>query len=181
MTDRPVEEEAGPEDRIPSVVLVDPFDTEDTKLTRIARRAVWTAIEDVVNPEIPERENDVRFTPVQFVEAHGATFIVEIRGQSSYTGHGKQGLRPERLALLYHLQATTGIPVILVFVEGAESWRWAWLSALGPTQPIAQGDGTAGSRRSGWPVRDPAFTKESGRITLFDAPLPAPPGPTGLF
>jgi hypothetical protein len=170
------DEETAREDVRGSVVLFDPFDTEETSLTRLARRAAWAAIDEEVEPEKPEYQQPVSAWPVQFVKVGGRTVALEMRGQSSFTAHGKQGIRTERMGFLYRLDET--FPVLLVFVEGATKWRWAWLRELPPAESISKGDGTAGSRRSGWHVRE-LHTVE-GPFTLLSS-LPAPPVSKGLF
>lgn len=146
----------------PSVALTDPLDHEQTQLTVIAQRALEFALEN----------SALGAHPVQFVGLEdGRTIILEVHGQSSVTGHGKQGLRPERLAFLRDLEARTQYPALLIFVEGYESWRMAWLRDLPSAVPISYGrDGEPGSRRYGWHVDE--LDKRTGPLML---PASVPP------
>jgi hypothetical protein len=129
----------------PSVALSDPRDREQTQLTALAQRLLDDAL---------ARDPDAHGYPAEFVVlASGETIVLEVHGQSSATGHGKQGLRPDRAALLRRLDAA-GFAVRLVFVEGVESRREAWLHDLPAAVPISLGlDGDPDSRRYGWPAK----------------------------
>lgn len=133
----------------PSVALYDPYDTEQTRLSGWARAALRYLLDGMA------RALGSRFQafPVQFLRlADGTLVVLEVHGQSSVTGHGRQGLRPERLALLHTLN-DKGIPVYLAFIEGMASWRGAWLHDLPEADPISWGeDGVPGSKRFGWHV-----------------------------
>ncbi|HEX7088704.1 MAG TPA: hypothetical protein VF192_01130 [Longimicrobiales bacterium] len=141
--------------RHPSVALYDPYDSEQTRLTHLAQRALEDALEGEA----------LQGFPVQFVRLDGGeVVVVEVHGQSSVTGHGKQGLRPDRLAFLRGL----GYPVLLAFFEGIDSRREAWLHDLPEAQPISL---ETGNKRYGWPVSE--MEKKSGLFRL-PASVPAP-------
>lgn len=146
-----------------SMFLYDPLDEEQTRLTRLAHRAAQSAI--------LEEQPVVRATPVQFVQlASGETIVWEVHGQASWTANGRQGLRPERVAMLRQLNAA-GYSVLIDFVEGAESYWRAWLHDLPEAQPITHGqDGDRGSKRFGWKCAD--LEKIEGRLVL---PTEVPP------
>jgi hypothetical protein len=139
-----------------SVALADPSDRERTRLTALAQRALEDAL---------DRDPRVRAHPVEFVTlVSGETIVVEVHGQSSATGHGKQGLRPERVRHLRRLQ-DAGFPVLLVFVEGAESRREAWLHDLPPARPVSLGDpADPDTARYGWRARE--LGRVRGALTL---------------
>lgn len=129
-----------------SYLLYDPKDTETTKLTHIAHAAGRAALSQMALAQ-----------PVQIALAFESQqpYVLEVHGQSSVTGHGKQGLRPRRLALLRILQGQ-GIPVLLVFTEGKAKHRIAWLHDLPKAQPISFGDDAdrEGTMRYGWHVSE---------------------------
>jgi hypothetical protein len=123
-------------------------DSEVTKESVAAHRA---AIETIVG------DDDSRFLtcPVQLLMDRTTEFLyaIEVRGQSSVTAHGKQGLRPLRGAMLERLNET-GIPVYFAIKDG-HKWRLAWMSELGPSVAISKGaDGAKETARAGWPVRE---------------------------
>lgn len=74
-------------------------------------------------------------------------YVVEVRGQSSASGHGKQGALPSHIAELREI----GWPVLMVFVDGGRV-QWMWLDD--PDVPIANVDLDPAHRRMGWFVRD---------------------------
>jgi hypothetical protein len=79
---------APPAAPVPSLALVDASDTETTKLSGLTQRALHDALA-AVDPNEP----GPRGFPVQFVRLRsGEMIVLEMRGQSSATGHGKQGL-----------------------------------------------------------------------------------------
>lgn len=94
--------------------------------------------------------------PVQLVMDRATEFVyaVEVRGQSSVTAHGKQGLRPLRGAVLERLNET-GVPVFFAIKDGRK-WRLAWMSELGPSKAISLGESGAKEEtaRAGWPVSE---------------------------
>lgn len=141
---------------LPSFAVYERGDTEQTRLSALARAAFVEAVE----------RDDLEAHAVQLVKLpSGQTIVVEVRGQSSWTGHGRQGMRPGRAAFL----RDCGYPVLLVFVEGAVSYRWCWLSELdgGPA-------GRLGFDRSGWDVS--LMRKVEGPLRLpacIDAVEPA--------
>jgi hypothetical protein len=139
---------APPAAPVPSLALVDASDTETTKLSGLTQRALHDALA-AVDPNEP----GPRGFPVQFVRLRsGEMIVLEMRGQSSATGHGKQGLRPARINFLRRLDAA-GFAVRFVFVEGVASRREAWLHDLPPASAIALGrDGDPDSERWGWYV-----------------------------
>lgn len=143
-----------------SVFLYDPGDTEVTQLTGLAHRAARAQVDSqvIAHP-------NVGAYPVQLMNlADGSLIAWEVHGQSSATGHGKQGLRPQRVELLRMLEAQ-GIPVLLTFVEGRNSWRQAWLHDLPAARPISLGqDGDPNSKRYGWPAHE--FEKGNGSLDL---------------
>jgi hypothetical protein len=134
-------------------VIADPTDQEHTTLTSLARTAVLEALAGAG-----------RAMPVEFVRlASGETIVLEARGQSSVTGHGRQGLRPERIAFLRELDER--FPVLLVFFEGATSRREAWLRDLGAATVVSKGEaGDPDSVRYGWSVQE--MGKPAGRFEL---------------
>jgi hypothetical protein len=140
------------EDRISaphSAFLYDPNDTERTNQTVAAYVAGIDTMEN--SPAVLETG------PVQVVHSAGSMYVLELHGQASATAHGKQGLRPERLALLHYIEEA-GLPVLLAFRDGG-TWQWGWLSELGQAQPITYGEaGAEASKRYGWPVS--AFRRE---------------------
>lgn len=131
-----------------SMFLYDPLDTEQTRLTRIAHHAARAAVLEGEGPTVEAH-------PVQFVRLPSGEMIAwEVHGQSSVTGRGKQGLRPERIAMLHQL-AERGFAVLIDFVEGFDSYRRAWLHDLPVAKPISHGqDGDPASKRFGWPVEE---------------------------
>jgi hypothetical protein len=137
-----------PASRLPTVAISDPTDTEDTRLTTLARRALYAALRDADPNAVGPRG-----FPVELVVLRSGELVaVEMRGQSSVTGHGKQGLRPSRIEVLRRLQKF-GIPVRLVFVEGVAARREAWLHDLPPAKCVARGaTGDPDSSRWGWYV-----------------------------
>lgn len=123
-------------------------DSEVTKESVAAHRA---AVEAIVG------EDDSRFLtcPVQLLMDRSTEFLyaIEVRGQSSVTGHGKQGLRPLRGAMLERLNET-GIPVYFAIKDG-HKWRLGWMSELGPSVAISHGEaGAKETARAGWPVSE---------------------------
>jgi len=134
--------EAELEARSHSAVLTDPADTERTTDTEQAHAFAAEAL----------RAGDFRTAPVQLVwhPASGLCLILECRGQRSATGHGKQGLHPERGALLEAAQEA-GLPVRLAFLDRT-SWQQAWLEELPDAVPISLANGAG--RRFGWRVDD---------------------------
>lgn len=143
----------------PSMFLFDPLDSEETRLTQIAQRAAQAEVVSEAHV------SGVEAYPVQFVKlTSGETIVWEVHGQSSVTGHGKQGLRPERVEMLRQL-AAAGYSVLIDFVEGFDSYRRAWLHDLGAARPISHGqDGDPGSKRFGWSVSE--MDKCNGRLRL---------------
>lgn len=131
----------------PSVFLYDPLDQEQTRLTALAHAAVKAEMDRAI------AEENVRCWSVFFVELANKQLVAMCAvGQSSVTGHGKQGLRPDRIAFLHELNER-GLPVYLVFVEGMTAWRSAWLHDLPEAKPIAKGDrGARETMRYGWHV-----------------------------
>lgn len=114
-----------------SYLLYDPTDTERTRLTEIAHEAARHAIEG----------NGIRTAALQwaFTKETHELYILEVHGQSSATSHGWQGLRPGRLSALRELNAR-GIPVLLIFCEGARTFKVAWMHDCGQAKVIAVGD-----------------------------------------
>jgi hypothetical protein len=125
--------------------------SEVTKDTVKAHRAAIKSIG-------PVDAEDSRFLaiPIELLMDRQTEFLyaVEVRGQSSVTAHGKQGLRPLRGAVLERLDAT-GIPVFFAIQDG-NKWRTAWMSELGPSVAISKGDdgAKADTARAGWPVSE---------------------------
>jgi hypothetical protein len=148
------EEEALPR---PSVALYDPHDREETALSGIALRAARAVLDEAQGAY-----------PVQLVVLESGDLVVlEIHGQSSVTGHGNQGLRPTRIALLRRLHDDHGLPSYLIFVEGHKVWRRSWLHDLPAAKPISHGlDGDPDSKRYGWSVAE--MERVEGEIVLPD-------------
>lgn len=149
-------------------LLYEEGSSEVTKDTVKAHRAAIASIGDV-------EAEDSRFVtaPVQLLMDRQTEFVyvAEIRGQSSVTAHGKQGLRPLRGAILERLNET-GVPVFFAIQDG-HKWRVAWMSELGPSVPISKGDdgARADTARAGWPVSEFATVDE---LILPDAYDPQP-------
>lgn len=151
----------------PSVFLYDPLDQEQTRLTALAHAAVKAEMDRAI------AEENVRCWSVFFVELANKQLVAMCAvGQSSVTGHGKQGLRPGALALYRLLNDQKDIDgVYLVFVEGHSSWRGVWLHDLGQASPIQLTDASdPTSGRYGWSVRD--MDKQTGPFVL---PTHVPP------
>lgn len=136
------------EDRIetPHAALL--FEEGESEVTRESVPAHREAI-DVL-------EDDRFLTiPVQLVMDRSTEFVyaIEVRGQSSVTAHGKQGLRPLRGAVLERLNET-GVPVLFAIKDGRK-WRLGWMDELGPSKTISRGDdGAKETARAGWPVSE---------------------------
>lgn len=111
-----------------SQVTINSPDNEWTAVTHIAY--------EVVADHIAGRGLVAR--AVEFVRlASGEMVILEARGQSSVTGHGRQGISPDRISFLRSLSACTGYPVLFVFVEGYQSYEYAWLHDLRDGRAVA--------------------------------------------
>lgn len=140
------------EDRIetPHAALL--YEGGDSEVTKESVPAHREAIEAIVG------DDDSRFLtgPVQLLMDRETEFIyvVEVRGQSSVTAHGKQGLRPLRGYLLERLNES-GVPVLFAIKDGRK-WRLGWMSELGPSQAISHGEAGAKDEtaRAGWPVSE---------------------------
>lgn len=76
-------------------------------------------------------------------------YVAEVRGQSSATGHGKQGAHPAQLAQLREIREQ----VLIVFKDGGYV-QSVWLHDPGPE--IVEIDKDAAHRRQGWWVREMA-------------------------
>jgi hypothetical protein len=139
---------------LPSFAIYERGDNEATKLSRYARRALRAAV---------EADNLEGFVVQNVRLKSGERIWVEMRGQSSFTAHGRQGLRPDRAAFLRDIQAERAgrRAVLLVFFEGESSWYWAWLHDLGEATAISLGEGT-GAKRFGWYVSE--MTKGDGEF-----------------
>lgn len=92
----------------------------------------------------------------------GGLQVVEVKGQSTVTGHGRTGSHPARIAFLRSLD----IPVLVVYVDGHRVDH-GYLHRL-PT-PIGI-DNDPAHRRVGWYVRD----MENGERTSFRFPTSPP-------
>jgi hypothetical protein len=146
-----------------SYLTWDASDDERTEQTEGAHNDAATAL---------HAEEGVLTGPVQIVidEASGLLYALEIRGQSSATGHGKTGSHPRRLALLARLQEV-GVPVRLAYKDGSQ-WREAWMEELGPAKSISD---DPVRKRFGWWVRD---MKKVARLTVprrYQPEAPAQP------
>lgn len=139
---------------------------EATKLTRVA----WDEAGIVFQRGVP-----LGAPLIESVTVGGARFYLEVHGQSSVTGHGCQGLRPDRLDKIRALDAEA--PVRLAFCEGWGSWRCAWLrdlDARGPARAIKLADAVDRDQmRYGWPVR---WLEEKGRLCVPEEGPALPPG-----
>lgn len=124
----------------------------DSEVTRESVPAHREAVEAIVG------DDDSRFVtiPVQLLMDRSTEFVyaIEVRGQSSVTAHGKQGLRPLRGAVLERLNET-GVPVFFAIKDGRK-WRTGWMSELGPSKAISLGEAGAKEEtaRAGWPVSE---------------------------
>lgn len=141
------------------------FESGQSEVTKESVAAHRAAIETI-------QGDSPRFLtcPVQLLMDRSTEFLyaVEVRGQSSVTGHGKQGLRPLRGAMLERLNET-GIPVYFAIKDG-NKWRLAWMSELGPSVAISHGEaGAKETARAGWPVSE--FRTEK-KLILPDAYQP---------
>jgi hypothetical protein len=120
--------------------------------------------------EVIEGSDDLVTVPVQLMMDRRTEFvyIVEVRGQSSVTAHGKQGLRPIRGAVLERANES-GLPVLFAIQDG-KKWRVAWMSELGPAVPISKGDDGAKDEtaRAGWPVSEFRTEEEIAFPATYD-------------
>lgn len=111
------------------------------------------------------RRDGLRAYAVEFVRlASGEWVILEVRGQSSVTGHGRQGVTTDRLAFLRELGER--YPVLFVFVEGYQSYEWGWLHDLRDGLAVAPS-------RAGFRVRDMTVVRGEDfvlpdRVTFVD-------------
>lgn len=74
-------------------------------------------------------------------------YVAEVRGQSSATGHGKQGAHPSQLAQLRDIREQ----VLMVFKDQGKV-QSVWLHDPGPE--IVEIDRDPAHRRQGWWVRE---------------------------
>jgi len=124
----------------------------DSEVTRESVPAHREAVAAIIG------DDDSRFVtiPVQLLMDRATEFVyaIEVRGQSSVTAHGKQGLRPLRGAVLERLNET-GVPVFFAIKDG-HKWRTGWMSELGPSKAISLGESGAKDEtaRAGWPVSE---------------------------
>lgn len=118
------------------------FEPEATQLTPVAYRETTAILGRVV---------EMALNPAEAQD--GTPFYLHVMGQSSAGGHGKQGLHPDRVKALRHLDEHDR-PVFMAFCEGVDSWHGEWfrvLDAQGPADCVYHGeDGDPTSRRWGW-------------------------------
>lgn len=92
------------------------------------------------------------------MRVHARGYVVVVRGQSSFTAHGKQGMHPQHLAALRGLPK----PVMCLFVEtGGHVGYYVWLDRAGEPETHSISQDPSRPRR-GWRCED--MTK-----VVFDA------------
>lgn len=147
-----------------SHALVEAGDAEDTEWTGEAKELFREAFVE-----------DEHAHCVQLTRYGGTDLIaVEAHGQAPDPNRHRQGLRPERLAMLYALD-NAGIPVLLAFYHG--HWEVAWLRDLGEYEVIAHPkDGDRDRARYGWPagVTTGKF-RHVDRLPDFEEDIPPKP------
>lgn len=146
------------------------IDDETTELTEFAKRfakrsAICAAAAEEINRDYLYAEGGAALR----VLANG--YVTEFRGQSSATGHGKQGSDPRRIAALRRLPC----PVRLVFIDARneidleQKWQEVWLGREHGEPDVVEIDKATTHRRQGWRVSE--LRRGAG---LVDFPETAP-------
>lgn len=118
------------------------FEPEATKLTAIAFEEAGRLV----------GRDDVQAALLRAYALDGTPFYLHVMGQSSAGGHGKQGLHPDRVDRLRHLDGVDA-PVLMAFCEGRGKWHWEWLRVLDAQGPANAVDRAVGHKRFGWAKR----------------------------
>lgn len=147
-----------------SEAAVEVLEPEVTRLTRIAFEEAEALI-----------GRQVRAALIPCEAEDGTPIYLYVMGQSSVTGHGKQGMNPNRVAGLLRLDRAVR-PVRLAFCEGYGKWACGWLRVLdaqGPADCISQGDpANPDSKRYGWQRRR---LEDDGALKPLALPPSGPP------
>lgn len=139
-------------------------ETEKTALTEEAHAwALAAAIRQWGAADYAE-DMDSRLRILTPKGTHPSTgYLVEVRGQSSATAHGKQGAAPYQIAELREL----GLPVLMLFKDYGKV-QTVWLDD--PHAPIVNIDKDTAHRRQGWRVAD--MTRSSADGFRFPEEVP---------
>lgn len=139
------------------------LESEVTRLTKLAYEEAGALLGTTV------------VAPLLRAEAEDGTAIfLYVMGQSSVTGHGRQGMHPTKVEGLRRLDRAR--PVRLAFCEGRGKWACEWLRVLdaqGPADCVAQGDpADASTKRYGWLRRR---MENGGALGPLELPESGPP------
>lgn len=138
--------------------FAEPEDAEMTELTVTAHQLMLRIARDQLG--VADRRDQLSYRGFDSARGGAALrirvsraepYVVEVRGQSSATAHGKQGAHPACIALLRELEE----PVQMLFVEsGLRVCRAVWLGT--PEEPpiINIDNGGGEMRRQGWAAGD---------------------------
>jgi hypothetical protein len=143
------------------------YEPEKTRLTHIAFEEAGALL-----------GKEVRAALVPTEARDGTPIFLHVMGQSSFTGHGNQGLHPHRTDRLRKLDDEER-PVLMAFCEGYGAWHWQWLRILeshGEAKPMGRDGKPPEEWRFGWPK--PLFENggENRPLRRPDSgPPPVPP------
>ncbi len=155
------------------------IDDERTELTDFAKRFATRSVELAAAAGEIDGWRFAEGGAVLRILANG--YVTEFRGQSSATGHGKQGSDPRRIAALRAIAC----PVRIVFIDARneidqeQKWQEVWLGREHGEPEVVEIDKATTHRRQGWRVAE--LRRGSGPVDFPETAPVVVPAQGGLL